>query len=151
MIRGGLLIGLMVVGIIAASGYLYLDHKSSAPIGSLPAAEVRARPVQPGSASTPAIPEKVAKPSPAIRRVSPETFANSEVNNKDVKREKVSATQPLSSLPLDQRMQAVGPPKLQILRQVQPIYPEFAKRARMSGRVTLEVDVAPDGSVTNYR
>jgi TonB family protein len=147
--RGSLLAGLMVVGIIAASGYLYLDHKSFTPIGSLPAGDVRARPVQPSSASTPAIPEKVAKPSPAIRRVSPETFANSEASNKDLKRERISATQPLSSLPPDQRMQAAGPPKLQILRQVQPIYPEFAKRARMSGRVTLEVDVAPDGSVTN--
>jgi TonB family protein len=149
--RGGsLLAGLTVVGIIAASGYLYLDHKSSAPIGSPAAGDVRARPVAPqsSSASTPAISQKVAKPSPGIPRVSPETFANRDVSNKDLERERGSPTQPPPSHPPDQRMQTAGPPKLQILRQVQPIYPEFAKRARMWGRVTLAVDVAPDGSVT---
>jgi TonB family protein len=151
--RGGrLLAGSTAVGIIAASGYLYLDHKSSGQIGSPAAGNVRARSVAPqsSSASTPAISEKVAKPSPAIPRVSPETIANSDVSNrnKDLKRERGSARQPPPSLPPDQRMQTAEPPKLQIVTQVQPIYPEFAKRARMWGRVTLAVDVAPDGSVT---
>jgi len=71
------------VGIIAASGYLYLDHKSSARIGSPAAGDVRARPVAPQSisASTPAISEKVAKPSPAYANGRTAQVANTQASS----------------------------------------------------------------------
>lgn len=38
-----------------------------------------------------------------------------------------------------------------VQRRVQPIYPELAKRMRVSGMVRIEATVAPDGSVTEAK
>ncbi|RPH76352.1 MAG: energy transducer TonB [Nitrospiraceae bacterium] len=38
-----------------------------------------------------------------------------------------------------------------LIRKVEPVYPELAKRARVSGIVMLEVNVDEEGSVANVR
>jgi TonB family protein len=49
------------------------------------------------------------------------------------------------------RGQDPGDVKRKIKSQVQPTYPEIARRMNIHGKVKLEITIAPDGTVKNIR